>query len=192
MVPSEEEMDERGPHGTTNPDEAHKHVHTLDDTLDKLEESIREGVAEDIMLKMIEHFKKFITEIISIMEEASKVVVLTAVKDPSCMALMPWTEDHEERLEEIMPQEEMPSGSEVVVHVEDLDDLSMEQKTLLTELFEELEVAHDALGRASATLARLSWSLTGKQLLTVLKASVQLLVQINALENFWKGLTITE
>ena len=44
-VSSEEEM---GPHGTTNLDEVQKHIHTLDDSLDKLEEGIREGVAEDI------------------------------------------------------------------------------------------------------------------------------------------------
>ena len=185
-------MGERSPYGTTNLDKVQKHIHTLDDSLNKLEESIRERVVEDIMQKMLECFKKSITEIIPSMEEASEVVVLKAVKDPSCMALMPWTEDHEERLEEIIPQKEMLSGSEVVVCIEDLDDLSMEQKTLLTNYSKNLEVAHDTLGRASAMLARLLWSLTRKQLLTVLKASVQLLVQINALENFWKDPTVTD
>ena len=61
------------------------------------------------------------------------------VKDPSCMALMPQTEDCEERLEQIMSQEEMPSGSEVVARIEDLDDLSTEQKAVLAELFKEVE-----------------------------------------------------
>ena len=42
-VPVEEEED-TGLHGTTNPEEAKTHVHTLDDALEKLAESIEEGL----------------------------------------------------------------------------------------------------------------------------------------------------
>ena len=51
-IPTEEE-DEIGLHGTTNPEEAKEHTNTLDGVLERLEESIREGVAENIMRKMI-------------------------------------------------------------------------------------------------------------------------------------------
>ena len=50
----EEDTKETGPHGTTNPVEAQRHIHALDDAMEKLEESIREGVAEDIMKKTLE------------------------------------------------------------------------------------------------------------------------------------------
>ena len=68
MVPAEEE-EEIGLHGTTNLEEAKTHTHTLDDTLEKLDESIREGVAEDIMRKTIIQFRKAIIEIVPMMEE---------------------------------------------------------------------------------------------------------------------------
>ena len=102
------------------------------------------------------------------------------------MAIVPCTVDREERLEELMPEEELPSGSNVIKWIEDIEDLSLEQKNLITELFDDMEVAHDHLVRASGVLARLLRTLNGKQLLTVLKASVHCLVQINALEKFWK------
>ena len=125
------------------------------------------------MRKTIVRFRKAIIDIAPMMEEANVNTVLNSIKDTSCMALMPQTKDWDERLEE-------------------LDDLTSEQGELLTKLFDELEVAHDSLAKASSTLGRLSRSLSGKQLLTVLKASICPLIQINALENFWKDPAVTQ
>ena len=61
-----------------------------------------------------------------------------------------------------------------------------EQKGLLAELFNKLEVVHESMARACVTLGMLSQGLNGKQLLLVLKASVCPLVQINTLDKFWK------
>ena len=112
--------------------------------------------------------------------------VLKSIEDTSCMVLMPQTSDWEERLEAIMPELDLPDISNVVKQAEQLGDLTQEQKGLLAELFDELEVIHESLERASGTLGRLSWSLSGKQLLVVLKACVHPLIQLNTLENFWK------
>ena len=85
------------------------------------------------------------------MTEANITAILKVIEDPSCMVLMPHMDDREERLEKIMPEEEMPSGSEVITQNEDIEDLSPEQKALLIELFDDLEVGHDHLGRACST-----------------------------------------
>ena len=190
MVPAEEE--ETGLCGTTNPEEAKRHAHTLGDMLEKLHKSVREGVAEDIMKKTIEWFRRAIIDIAPKMEEVNVSMVLNSIKDTSCMVLMPQTEDCDERLEEIIPEEDLPSGSKVVTQAEELDDLTSEQPELLAELFDELEVSHNSLAKASSTLGRLSRSLSSKQLLTVLKASICPLIQINALENFWKDPAVTQ
>ena len=102
------------------------------------------------------------------------------------MALMPQTEHQDERLEEIMPEKDLLGASDILIQAQELDDLTPEQRELLAELFDELEVAHDSLVKASSTLGRLLRILSGKQLLTVLKASIHPLIQINALENLWK------
>ena len=71
-----------------------------------------------------------------------------------------------------MPEEDLPSASDVVEQAQELDDLTPEQREQLAELFDELEVAHDALVKVSSTPATLSRSLSGKQLLTVLRSSI--------------------
>ena len=53
------------------PPKDHRVTHTLDDALEKLDESIREGVAEDIMRKTIVWFRKAIIEITPMMEESN-------------------------------------------------------------------------------------------------------------------------
>ena len=177
---------EAGLHGMTNPKEAKSHTCNLDATLVKMEESIREGMVEDIMRKTIEQFRSAIVEIAPYMEEANVTTILKSIKDMSCMVLMPQTSDCEERLEAIMPELDLPDPSNMVTQAEQLGNLTQEQKGLLAELFNELEVIHKSLARASGTLSRLSWSLNGKQLLVVLKASVHPLIQLNTLEKFWK------
>ena len=91
-----------------------------------------------------------------------------------------------------MPEEDLPSASDIVAQAQELDDLTPEQREQLTELFDELEVAHNTLAKVSSTLARLSRSLSGKQLLMVLRSSICPLIQINTLENFWKDPAVNQ
>ena len=182
----EGEEEEAGLHRTTNPKEAKKHACSLEAALDRMEESIREGVVENIMRITIERFKCTIMEIAPYMEETKVATILKSIKDMSCMALMPQTSDREEKLEAMMPELDIPDQKNTLAQAEQLGDLTQEQKEHLAELFDELEVAHESLARASGTLGRLSWGLNGKQLLVILKASVRPLVQINTLDKFWK------
>ena len=52
-----EENEDTALHGTTNPEEAKIHVQTLDGALEELAKSIQEGVTENIMRKMVIHFR---------------------------------------------------------------------------------------------------------------------------------------
>ena len=92
--------------------------------------------------------------------------------------LPPPTEDHERKLECLIPDKEVPSGSRILEALEDPEDLTMEDRTLITELFDSLEVAHSELASACSVLDRLSKNLKPKQLMVVLKASIRPLIQI--------------
>ena len=118
------------------------------------------------------------------MEEAKIESVLKAIKDTACTALMPPDSDKEERLEAMMPESETPDLEDLLSNMEELGDLTKDQKELLGELFEELEMAHKSLARACSTLGRLSRGLNGRQLLLTLQASVRPLVQLNIVEKF--------
>ena len=157
-----DEEEEAALHGMANPKEAKRHACSLEDALDKLEESIRDGVMEGIMKITIEHFKSAIMEIAPYMEEANVASILKSIKDISCMALMLPTSDREEKLEAMMPELDIPDPKNTLAQAEQLGNLTQEEKELMGELFDELEVAHESLARASSTRGRLSRSLNSK------------------------------
>ena len=82
--------------------------------------------------------------------------------------------------------DDTPDLRDILSKTKELGDLTKEQKEQIGELFDELEVAHKVLAWACSTLGVLSRSLTGRQLLLTLRASVRPLIQLNKLEKFWK------
>ena len=81
-----------------------------------------------------------------------------------------------------MPLEEAPAEEEAMASIQGKMPLNRDQRNLLRELFEDLEVAHEHTARACSMLAHLSLSLTAPQLMVTLKAVIQPLIQVNALE----------
>ena len=73
---------------------------------------------------------------------------------------------------------ETPSAGEVLKKIEDPDDLTNEDRTLITEVFDSLELVHAELASTCSALSRLSRSLKPMQLMTVLKASTRPLIHI--------------
>ena len=81
-----------------------------------------------------------------------------------------------------MPLEEVPAEEETMASIQGEMPLNRDQRDLLRELFEDLEVAHEHTARACSMLARLSLSLTAPQLMATLKAATCPLIQVNTLE----------
>ena len=113
------------------------------------------------------------------MAEANLETVLGAIKDPSLLAICPPTEEREAKLELLMPPAEIPSGEEVAEELDLVEPLTEEQRQLIAETFEELEVAYEHISRSCSSLAILSRSLNSRQLLALLKASIRPLAQLN-------------
>ena len=101
----------------------------------------------------------------------------------------PQSEEVEGLLEELIPIEEIPSSSSVIRSMADKTSLLDEDREFIGELFEMLETAYDHIGRACGLIGTLSRKLNSGQLLTVLKASVRLIIQVNALPNFIQQVT---
>ena len=81
-----------------------------------------------------------------------------------------------------MPLEEVPADEETMASIQGDTPLNRDQRNLLRELFEDLEVAHEHTARACSVLSHLSLSLTGPQLVATLKAVTHPLIQVNTLE----------
>ena len=68
--------------------------------------------------------------------------------------------------------------------MEDADNLTKEDRGLIRELFESLEVAHSKLASACSMLSHLSGTLKPRQLMGVLRASTRPLIQVKTTSAF--------
>ena len=115
------------------------------------------------------------------MSEANIDVIWKSIKDPTCLAWRPVIKETERALDEMMPPDDIMPGKVVSEQAEQKGPLTEERRRLLAELFDNLEVVHDALAQTCSIMARLSRSLNLSQLELVLRASIRPLVQLNAL-----------
>ena len=79
-------------------------------------------------------------------EEVDPNRILKTIRDPSCLILREQTEEVREKLEEIVPDSDIPSGKDVIKDIEDVGTLNEQQKLDIGEIFENLEIAHEYLG----------------------------------------------
>ena len=143
-----DEEEEATLHGTVNPEEAKRHTIKLEQAMDIVKEGIRTGVMEGIIKNATKKIKVALVEIAPHMEDAKVEAMLEAIKDKACTALMPPDSDKEEILEAMMPETETADLEDLQSNTEELGDITTNQKELLGELFEELEMAHRMPGQS--------------------------------------------
>ena len=183
--PSEEAMEEATPHGAINEDEACLHTQKLDEIMDVMANRVEEGDAS-AMRQAIMDCKEAIMVVMPGMEEADPAIILAAVRDPSCLAIHPRTEENQQKLEDLMPLAEIPKGEDVVADIDSMEPLTDDQRKQISKLFEDMEVAHEHLACSCSSLGILSRTLTSCQLLLLLKASLRPLVQLNIAPGLFK------
>ena len=114
------------------------------------------------------------------MQLADIVTVSKAIHDKNFSILLPKSDTRDQILEELTPSEDIPEASEVLKTAQRKVKMSQEDQQLVAELFSDLEVAHEHAATACGLLSRLSRRLKPEQLLTIVKASIRPLVQLNA------------
>ena len=104
------------------------------------------------------------------------------------MAIRPQTDENLQKLEELMPPDEIPRGTDVASSIHEMEPLSDEQREQIGELFDDMEVAHEHIACSCSTLGILSRMVKSKQLFLLLKVSVRLLIQMNAMPGWFEEL----
>ena len=175
---SREEEDNDTPlHGTIKEAEARRYNLALDDIIIKMGTEIKDEV-HDTMREAILAYKQEIEKLIPGMDKADADAVWRSIKDKVGLYIYPQTEDSDRKLECLVPEEEVPSASGILKAIEDPEDLTAEDRTLIAELFDSLEVAHSELASVCSALGRLSKNLKLRQPMVVLKVSIRPLIQI--------------
>ena len=81
--------------------------------------------------------------------------ILHSIRDPTCLAICPQSEEAEGLLEELIPPKEIPSSRSVMGSMMDKRTLLGEEREMIHELFETLEMAYDHIGRACGLIGAL-------------------------------------
>ena len=72
-------------------------------------------------------------------KEANAAGLLKSIKDPTCLILHEKSAHVEQLLEDIISDEDIPSGKNVIEGAERVGNLTEEQRGLITEVFELME-----------------------------------------------------
>ena len=133
------------------------------------------------MREALEEIKNIMVNLTLQMIEATIDTVWKCIKDPTCLASRPVSKETKRALEEMMSPEDIMPGKIVSEQAEQKGPLTEEQRHLLVDLFDNLEVVHETSTQTCSIMARLSRSLNLSQLEPVLRASIRPLVQLNTL-----------
>ena len=132
----DDEGQEMETHKALNPVEARHHVQHLTEAMLNMEARIKGREIKDILKDAIKEIKDAISVVMPQMKDAAVLDVLRSIKDPTCLAICPQSEEIEALLEEIIPSEEILSGESISRSLPDEAILLDSDRELLTELFE--------------------------------------------------------
>ena len=177
-VAMEEEGDD--PHGVVNPLEAKAHANSIDQVMTLIQEHFKEGDTADLLERAMSDMKTTLANTVLTMQLANISTVTRAIQDKCFNILLPRSDELDQVLEEILPTEEVPSTPGVIQSAQRVETLTNADQRVIVELFETLETTHDQLATACSLLGRLSRTLNPKQLIIIIKASIRLLIQLNA------------
>ena len=136
-VTMEDQPTEEGgePHGVVNLQEAAILVHSLDEALMVVEVQVAESEERNVLGEMVAKFKEAMGRVIPTMTEADVEKVVSAIKDPSGLALRLKMDAWEELLEILMPLEDAPGTDEAMASIQGETPLNRDQQNLLREAF---------------------------------------------------------
>ena len=117
--------------GVINPQEVEEHRQSLKRVVEELKKCTEEKKIQEVMQKLIEDVKEAYAKVHTQMTEASISNVLHSIRDPYSLALRQATEGTENRLESIMPEEELPKGDDVVHMVQNIEPTTQEIKDFM-------------------------------------------------------------
>ena len=142
----EEMAEEPTLHGAINEDEAKLYIQSMDDIFNNMAKNIEKGM-ESAMEVVITALKEAMEKVVPGVE-ADTGAILKSIQDPTCLAIQRQMEEVEAKLEELMPDEDIPEGKSIIENISKIEELTEQQRQDISEVFENLEVAHKHLAKS--------------------------------------------
>ena len=102
------------PHGVINPEEARSHVEALDETMEMIQEKVDANDTKNITETVIGRIKITLVSTLTMMEDTNMETIVKAMKDRNFKVLLPRSDETDQILEEIIPEEEVPQAADVI------------------------------------------------------------------------------
>ena len=105
---------EEDPHGSINPVEVRAHADLLDRIMTMIEEQVERKDTADLLERAINDVKEGLTNLTPTMQLADQSTVMRAVRDKCFNVLLPRSDELDQILEEIIPNEDIPGAPDVI------------------------------------------------------------------------------
>ena len=102
------------PHRSINPVEARAHADSLDKIMTMIEEQVERKDTADLLERAINDVKEALTNLTPSMQLADQSTVMRAVQDKCFNVLLPRSDELDQILEEIIPNEDIPNAPDVI------------------------------------------------------------------------------
>ena len=175
---SSSELEEEGFSPVTNPEEARDHISDLEALMANMKVKIESGDTKNLLKETLENMRTRLVSTFPSLKTADINIIIDAIKDKEFTVLLPRTEETEALLDELLPENDIPSATDVTQAVREIDTLSKEDQEVIAEVFDTLEVVHNQLATVSGLIGVLARKLKPKQLMIVLKSSIRPLIQL--------------
>ena len=175
---SSNEPEEEGFSPVTNPEEAKDHISDLEALMANIKVKIESGDTRNLLKETLENMRTRLVATFPSLKTADINIIIDVIKDKEFTVLLPRTEETEALLDELLPENEIPSATDVTQAVREIDTLSKEDQEVIAEVFDTLEVVHNQLATVSGLIGVLARKLKPNQLMLVLKSSIRPLIQL--------------
>ena len=109
-IPVEEDKPEVDLVGVINKREAAHHHHLISNALQDFARWIRDGKIQDVLKQLIEEVQAVIKCVLTAITEADVITILRLIPDCTYTALRDQSEENEQYLEDLIPEEDIPEG----------------------------------------------------------------------------------
>ena len=109
-----DDTEEYGFSPVTNPEEAKDHISDLEALMENMKGKLEAGDTKDLLKQTLENMKTRLVATFPSLDTADINIIENVVKDKEFKVLLPCTEETEALLEELLPESEIPSASDVL------------------------------------------------------------------------------
>ena len=181
VVTIQDEEDEQERRGPCNPITADEYTQSLDDIMLQFKELVLEDW-KDVLLVTINALKWKMMAIFEQMRPVDVDIVLQTVKDMRCLSLWQMMESDMELKTD--PDDDVPTGHEVVGKLSQTKKLSQPAIDNIISLFNHLSEAHAHMSTAAANLSLISQIADAETLCMILRVSIRPMVHLTIPECF--------